>query len=63
MAKVTITLVDTGSDNGVDVKLDFDPPISAETHGTPAQHAAVGYIEWLQAHGVVATPEADGEAG
>jgi hypothetical protein len=65
MAKVTVTFTDKpeNGENSVDVSVDFDPPVTATDPGTPAQHAAIDVIEWLQAHSEPEAPKADGEAG
>lgn len=47
MAKVTLEIED-GHQGQLDIRMDFQPAVGPDEAGTPAQCAAVRFIEWLR---------------
>jgi hypothetical protein len=45
--RVTITIVDNGARDGVNVSVDFDPPLTKDGDATPSQQVAVRMLENL----------------
>ena len=44
MAKVAITLEDKADDQGVDVRVEYDPPIDAKVEAEATQAQTLGYM-------------------
>jgi hypothetical protein len=47
MAKVTLEIED-GHQGQLDIRMDLQPAVGPDETGTPAQAAAVRFIEWLR---------------